>query len=253
MVYETKFKYTASGTPQQNSYAEMGFIALAGMSRAMMNLGNVPRNVRYKLFSKVAKTAMKLDSLVKVEIDGAKNTCVNYYSNIVSRWVKYMRTFGEVGTVRTGKDGKVDDRGAIMMMVEYADNHECNCYRMFNPLRNSIVESRDVTWLRRMYYPRLDADLTGQDPLVVIEADFSREERVQPQETRVKIEELKDQDDASVSSEVSKALSSLEQVVRRSVRTVTQTMTYNPTTGKAIDISAVQITMLVLQNWIMRN
>ena len=111
---------------------------------------------------------------------------------------------------------------------------------MFNPLRNSIVESRDVTWLRRMYYPRLDADLTGQDPLVVIEADFSREERVQPEEPRIKIEEVKDQDDASVSLEVSKASSSLEQVVRRSGRTVTQTTTYNPTTDKATDISAMQ-------------
>merc|ERR1712153_4763 len=87
-----------------------------------------------------------------------------------------------------------------------------------------------------MYYPKPDTDLTGQDPLVVIEADFPREEIVQPEEPRVKIEE----DDASVSSEASKASSSLEQVVRRSGRTVTQTTTYNPTTGKAAEISAVQ-------------
>ena len=39
---------------------------------------------------------------------------------------------------------------------------------------------------------------------------------------------------------MSKASSSLEQVVRRSGRTVTQTTTYNPTTGKAAEISAVQ-------------
>ena len=111
---------------------------------------------------------------------------------------------------------------------------------MSNLLRNSIVESRDVPWLRRMYYPRLDADLTGQDPLVVIEAHFPREERVQPEEPHIKIEEVKDQDDVSVSSEVLKVSSSLEQVVRRSGRTVTQTTTYNPTTGKATDISAMQ-------------
>ena len=30
---KTKFEYTASGTPQQNSYAEMGFTALAGRAR----------------------------------------------------------------------------------------------------------------------------------------------------------------------------------------------------------------------------
>ena len=39
---------------------------------------------------------------------------------------------------------------------------------------------------------------------------------------------------------MSKAFSSLEQVVRRSGRPVTQTMIYNPTTGKAAEISAYQ-------------
>ena len=66
---------------------------------------------------------------------------------------------------------------------------------------------------------------------------FSREDRV---ESRVKIEEVKEGDDESVRSEVSRALSSLEQEVRRSGRSVRQTTTYNPTTGKAAEISAMQ-------------
>ena len=150
---ETKFEYTASGTPQQNSYAEVGFTALAGMPRAMRNKGNVPRANCYKLFCEAVKTALKLDGLVIVDINVVKKTQVEHYANIIPRWVKHMRTFGEAGTVRTGKDGKVNNRGVTMMMVGYADKHEGNCYQMFNPLRNSIVESRDVTWLRRMYYP----------------------------------------------------------------------------------------------------
>ena len=64
-----------------------------------------------------------------------------------------MRTSGETGTVRTGKDGKVGNCGVTMMLVGYADNHEGNCYRMFNLPRNTIMESHNVTWLRRMYYP----------------------------------------------------------------------------------------------------
>ena len=71
---KTKFEYTASGTPQQNSYAEVGFTALAGMSRAMMNKGNIPRASCYKLFGEVVKTATKLDGLVMVEINGVKKT-----------------------------------------------------------------------------------------------------------------------------------------------------------------------------------
>ena len=84
------------------------------------------------------------------------------------------------------------------------------------------MESRNQSWLCCIYYPRLDADVTGLDPLVVIEADLLREEAVEP---RVKIEEVKEDNDVSVRSEVSKASPSLEQEVCRSGRTVSQTTT----------------------------
>ena len=35
-----------------------------------------------------------------------------------------MRSFGEVGTVRIGKDDKVNTCGVTEMIVGYADNHE---------------------------------------------------------------------------------------------------------------------------------
>ena len=44
-LMKTKFEYTTYGTLQQNSYADMDVTALAGMLRAMMNLGNVPRKI----------------------------------------------------------------------------------------------------------------------------------------------------------------------------------------------------------------
>ena len=73
----------------------------------------------------------------------------------------------------------------------------------------------------------------------MIEANYPRDKVV---EQRVKIEEVKDGDkeDKHVRSEVARASSSLEQEVRRSGRTVRQTTTYNSTTGKAAEISAVQ-------------
>ena len=43
------------------------------------------------------------------EINGVKKTRVEHYANVLPRWTKFMRIFGEAGTVRTGKDGKVGD------------------------------------------------------------------------------------------------------------------------------------------------
>ena len=99
--------------------------------------------------------------MVVVEIDGVKKTCVEHYVNSIPIRGKHVRTFGKAGTVRTSKDGKVGNYGVTMMMVGYADNHEGDCCQIHNPLRNSIVESSNVTWLRRIYYPRLNADVIG--------------------------------------------------------------------------------------------
>ena len=45
----------------------------------------------------------------------------------------HMRIFGKAGTVRTGKDSKVGNHGVTMMSVGYTDNHEGNCYQIYNP------------------------------------------------------------------------------------------------------------------------
>ena len=52
----------------------MEFAALAGMARSMINEANVPSAIRYKLFGKVSETAIKFDSLVRVDIDGVEIT-----------------------------------------------------------------------------------------------------------------------------------------------------------------------------------
>ena len=91
------------------------WLAYRDMSCAMMNTANVPRAIRYKLFGKILKTATKLDSLVLVEINWAKKMRVKYYANVIPNWVKFVRTFGEAGTVRTGKYGKVCNDGVTII------------------------------------------------------------------------------------------------------------------------------------------
>ena len=74
LVYENQVQIHSVWHATENCYAEMEFTALAGGARAMMNMGNVPRGSCYTLFGKVMKTAMKLVSLVIVEINGVKKT-----------------------------------------------------------------------------------------------------------------------------------------------------------------------------------
>ncbi len=52
--------------------------------------------------------------------------------------MKYLRTFGETGIIKNGKDGKVGNRGITMVFVGYADEQTC-----WELLQN--VQSGDIT------------------------------------------------------------------------------------------------------------
>ncbi len=53
----------------------------------------------------------KLDWLKLVTIKGIKKTRIEHYGLPLPRFAQYLRTWGETGTVRMGKDGKTGDRG----------------------------------------------------------------------------------------------------------------------------------------------
>jgi hypothetical protein len=76
--------------------------------------------------------------------------------------------WGKAGTVKikTKTTPKVLDCGVHCMMVGYALNHAGDTYRMWDMKANCVHETRDVIWLRRMYFENKDK---AQD--VVIEPD----------------------------------------------------------------------------------
>ena len=71
-------------------------------------------------------------------------------------FAKHLRTWGEAGTVKikTKTTPKLADRGVQCMMVGYALDHDGDCYRMWNPETNSVYETRDVVWMKWMYYQK---------------------------------------------------------------------------------------------------
>jgi hypothetical protein len=62
--------------------------------------------------------------------------------------------------VKEGKDGK---RGIAMMFVRYPNDHESDSVRMWNRSTNCIVMTRDVIWLKRMFFTRPADDTLWDD------------------------------------------------------------------------------------------
>ena len=147
-------EFTSRDSPQQNHLVEIGFTTIADRGRAMMNGAHVPTAKRRIISKEAFKMATALDNLVVVDHGGEKKSRYEHVDGKLPGWTKHMRVFGEAGVVKTKTKTtpKSYDKGVLCVFVGYADEHPSDCYRMWNPETNGIHVTRDVTWLKRMYY-----------------------------------------------------------------------------------------------------
>ena len=149
-----KFEFTACDTPQQNYLAEIGFTYIFNRAMAMMNGANIPKEIRLRLYTKAIETATLLDGLTQVEISGKAASRFEHFHGKNPKFVGHLRTWGEAGTVKTKakRSSKMSDRGTVCLLVGYAVDHDGDCYEMWDPVLGSVHVTRDVVWLKKMYY-----------------------------------------------------------------------------------------------------
>ena len=97
--------------------SEVSFTSMAARARAMMTAANVLMVERYCLFQEAANHSTKLDWLAVVKIGSVKKIRQEHYGMEDPAWSKKLKTWGEAGTVKTGKYGKLGDRGVTMIFV----------------------------------------------------------------------------------------------------------------------------------------
>ena len=143
------FEFAAPGTPQQNSVAERRIPMLMGRARATLIQAGIDSKGKGELWYEVISTATKLDNIM-VRPERTKPPYTLFY-NKDPRYMKYMRTFGEMAVVaiHEGKKmrSKLDNRGKTCMFVGYAEDHAGDVYRFLNIHTKRIIMSRDVRWL----------------------------------------------------------------------------------------------------------
>jgi hypothetical protein len=70
------------------------------------------------------------------------------------QFANHLRTWGEAGTVKikTSTTPKLNNKGVACMFIGYATDHKGDCYRMWNPKTSRVHTTRDVFWLKRMFF-----------------------------------------------------------------------------------------------------
>ena len=156
----------------------MAFPYLAGRARAMMGAAHIPDDSRGKVSLEVLKCATMLDRLRIVEVNGKQKTRDEHIHGKNLKWATNLRTWGEAGVVKEGKDRKTGDKGIAMMFVGYPLNREADSVRMWNQKTNGVVTTRDVIWLKRMFFERKEKEelFTLEDDGAQVKVEASDDE-----------------------------------------------------------------------------
>ena len=148
-------EYTTRDTPQHNHLAEVAIATIVQKGRTMMIEAKLPDEMKYLLQHKAMETAAKLDGMVIVTIDGqSKSRFEHWSSGQLPKFSAHVRNWGEAGIVKIASDmsSKLQERGTICMFIGYCDDHGSDAYEMFNPKTKRYYKTRDVIWLKRMFY-----------------------------------------------------------------------------------------------------
>ena len=109
-----------------------------------MSAANIHTGTSGKVATKAIKCTTQLEGLVIVKVDGESKARDMHVYDKLPKWTRNMRTFGEAGVVKEGKDTKTGDRGIEVMFVGFPFNRESDTVRMWNPCTNRVCTSRYV-------------------------------------------------------------------------------------------------------------
>ena len=68
----------------------------------------------------------------------------------------HLYLWGAAGTVKlkTSVSPKMKEKGVVCMFIGYTNDDAGDCYHVWNPKTNNVRTTRDVLWLKRMYFTR---------------------------------------------------------------------------------------------------
>ena len=157
-------EWTPRDTPQQNRVENPIFVCCM-RARTLQASANVPNDMKNVLFPYAYKCAFDCRSLEVINVHGVMKTRAEHFNKELPNFSKYLRRWGEAGTVKTTpvNAAKSRERGVTCIFVGYADKRPGDCYVMIDPKSKNYRPyfSRDVIFLNRNYYTKSNVPRNG--------------------------------------------------------------------------------------------
>ena len=142
-------EYTAPHTPQHSGVVEWMVARDARLALAMMIAAGWTKELQAKLWAEATKTAALLGNM----LPNTRSTMPpneQYYdkkSELYSHLIEFGRV--EYVTNRNTMKGKFKEKATEMVMIGYPEHHARDVYRMYNPITQKVIETRNVHALGR--------------------------------------------------------------------------------------------------------
>jgi transposase InsO family protein len=176
------FEYTAPGTPQHNGRIERRFPTIYGRVRSTMNKARIRKKIGEGLWTECASMTTKHANMM-VTPNQTVPSHQQFYGT-KAYYARSLREWGEIGIVTDEAKNKInpklDNKGHPCMLVNYAENHQSNVYRMWDLKTHRIVISRDILWLNKSYGDFIQDKKTDVDNAINDDELYEQEE---PQNT----------------------------------------------------------------------
>ena len=150
-------EYTATNTPQQNGVSEKDGQTLAQITRCLMKDVNFPPSLWGELILTVAYLSNR--SSHSALAGAAPYSRINNNEADLSR----LRAIGARAFVhRETYTRKLDDRAFEVKLCRFSQDKDSRAYRIYNPAKGTVVESRNVNFLETPVYS-LPLGVTSED------------------------------------------------------------------------------------------
>ena len=146
-----KVEHTSRDSPQFNGKVERKIAVVTRRVRAVLNAAKLTEDLRKKLWGEAIMFVTDVENVL-LSRSNDKPAYVGFYNQELQQ-MKHLRQFGEVAYVKFGDKikGKLENRGVPMLYLGRARNHSAETYRFLNLATNRVINSRDATWLNKVY------------------------------------------------------------------------------------------------------
>ena len=144
-------EHTSRDSPQFNGKVERKIAVITRRLKSTLNAARLTEDYRKVLWGEAVINQTDVENMLLSRSYKAPAYVAFFEQEL--QGMKHLRQFGEIAYVKFGDKikGKLVNRGVPMIYLGRSRDHGADSYRFLNLATDKVINSRDATWLNKVY------------------------------------------------------------------------------------------------------